>query len=345
MIILKAQPRHKKGTPQGGEWKDKKVNAKTKKGRELKKARTAEKKRIRAYKVKLRKEGKTNASIIAKPKKETPKKKETPVKQSPNKTKQVSKKQVEKTPKKPEAIKKDDKVTDIKKVKVTKAQVVLTGKDGETKTYKAINNKDKDRTFGEPDQYKEYGQWVKNKPDVREAIEDYQGAGYSVLNTYLRNKAAGDNEKTAMKKAMDNNTGSYDFSAKEIKSMQSKLNEAVNHTKISDDTVLTRAMSRNDPIIQAALAVDIGKSLPKESAFMSTTVNKQGVFGGSTVDVKILAPKGTKGMYVNADPNSPNGLLHEQEYILAPGTQMRLISRKKKAGGKMEIVAEIIGQD
>lgn len=153
--------------------------------------------------------------------------------------------------------------------------------------------------------------------DELAAAQDYSGAGFRAINTFLRK---GTNGSAALRRRIDS------------------LASAVSRTSLDQDLIFHRgttlsAFDRYHP------KTFIGKVIT-EPGFMSTSVKAPSGFLDINygVRLRILAPKGTKAMYMEP----VTSVVGEQEVLFAPGTRMRVMKVvERKRAGRVEYVVDV----
>lgn len=125
----------------------------------------------------------------------------------------------------------------------------------------------------------------------QQAWDSYTAGGYSEINRYLRGKG-----------------GASDWAKENVRILSKTMEKTKHEFKVIRDTTV--------PISQFKVG-----ALWTDPAFMSTTILKDGVFGGS-VRFEILVTPGTKGRYIGRKSSHPG----EQEFLLDKGTEFRVLS-------------------
>ncbi len=211
---------------------------------------------------------------------------------------------------------------------------------------KAFHTSDKQEAYDKyVDQTAEV--WGKLSEDEKLSVSDYTLRDYQKINSTLREGYGGD---SSVNRSVDN------------------LTKAIGMSEMKEDTVLYRVV--DDYGFEGLLGLPEGylKSdgpsivgrVGTDDGFGSTSASKTEMdpnMMGGTVQLEILAPKGTKGLYVEPVSECGNGygyswngkdrqtsISDENEVLLQRGTAYQVISYEKKGNAHFAKVA-IISQD
>lgn len=159
----------------------------------------------------------------------------------------------------------------------------------------------------------------------RQALRSYTGSSYSSWNQHLRYTEGNPTQYLSSIKAID---------------------KAMDAQPIPEDVILHRGT------VASAFQIDgrtlgagddlsnlIG-SVQVDHAYMSTSVGNSAAFSSNPVQLKIRAPKGTPGSYVQMFSN----YTHERELILARGTHMYVHNAYQK-NGHWYLEVEVVPDD
>lgn len=169
--------------------------------------------------------------------------------------------------------------------------------------------------------------------DEQEALNAYQGIEYQIINTYLR-----DGREAAIDLQRDferGNPTNLSSVQKTIRALDSATNRG-----LRQNTTLYRTIERGDAF---DLSLTPGSTF-KDRGFTSTTIDGNVAARGSrgrTV-IEIQAPKGTKGMYMPANPGRNRSYDAGKEFLLHRGNTYRVVSRTQNSDGSTKIVVEIV---
>lgn len=159
----------------------------------------------------------------------------------------------------------------------------------------------------------------------RQALRSYTGSSYSSWNQHLRYTEGNPTQYLSSIKAID---------------------KAMDAQPIPEDVILHRGTSMDAFKINGQtmgsgsdLSNLIG-SVQVDHAYMSTSVGNSAAFSGNPVQLKIRAPAGTPGSYVQMFSN----YTHERELILARGTHMYVHNAYQK-NGKWFLEVEVVPSD
>lgn len=223
---------------------------------------------------------------------------------------------------------------DVNQIKVTPLQtpaaVVNKEPPATVKQIAAINTANKEgkyRTATDKEMQDEYREYFKTLSlKQRNAIKKYTGNEYFTWNRYLRGAE-----------------GSYvsEVGKEEIESATKGL---LGSWGLKQDTMLHRNIDGKffsqeipPPLTTDALGKFIGTSIT-DKGFMSTTIQKGAFNPNSPVQLDILAPAGTKGIYVEEFTKNHG----EYEFLMPPGTSLTIISVEKR-GNIVHVTASVGG--
>lgn len=247
------------------------------------------------------------------------------------------------------------------------SDIAIETKSGEKVVFKGIDNDNSSKTLGSTGNYDEFTEWLKGQPnnDLSDAIYEYKFENHWSMNSYLRWKDMGHTDHEiddymAQKTDKDSlpnigyiqGVGKNPWHPQFLERIKKKIDDLItvsNHTPLAQNTVLNRGVgSKDDPLYKALSLLEPGDDLPTDAGFVSTSVTENGVTNAVTpiASIKILAPAGTKGAYLNADPDprSSEKFTGEQEFLLSPHTRFRLLEKQVDAYGKITAIVGIIGQ-
>jgi hypothetical protein len=166
--------------------------------------------------------------------------------------------------------------------------------------------------------------------DQREALTDYQGSDFRLINGRLHDQAAGldtdDNPRTT----------------EQIR----HLDAAMANSTLDRDTVLHRGFRQASRTFGASAAGDLTGAEWTESAYLSTTANPDITkhFAGTRRDpvvMRVLAPRGTHGVQVSG-MRDERGHEDEAEILLARDTRLRVVADYGIVNGVRRLDAEVI---
>lgn len=156
-----------------------------------------------------------------------------------------------------------------------------------------------------------FDRWGENLTDrEREMLERYQNNS-SGIAAYLRGELKDPDDKAYYKNIVDG------------------ILSAINKGRIEEDIVTYRGVSRET---FNRLGWKEGQTV-REKSVLSTTIDKivardEFARGESGYVIKLTVPKGTKGAYLNANPQNVGRFSYQKELLLAPGTKFKITSIK-----------------
>ena len=182
---------------------------------------------------------------------------------------------------------------------------------------------------------------VENKQDpMRQHVRGYSGMAYESINGALRNGKYGKAKK-------DKRTGVWSDDVREMvddlkKDISNELPEELCLTRHGDIGGLAcmfgmpySSVNNVEELMERIGQLPDGGFMIRDKAFLSTTIIRdgtlQGTFRQGQVEFRILAPKGTKGLYIEEMSIFPDS---EQELLLDAGTIFRVT--KIDASGKWD---------
>ena len=168
-------------------------------------------------------------------------------------------------------------------------------------------------------------QWAKQDPSSVADLDDYQSGAW--INYVLRRKP----ESLSSSRAIQSLTG---------------IDKAMN--PLEENTILHRGtlLPGIDAIVnQFGIDGAVGKVID-DKGYISTSYDKsvgdefRKMYGGDNLtQLRIRAPKGTKGVYMNPNSESHG---YQREFLLARNTSLRIVSIQKNAAGYYDIEAEAV---
>lgn len=156
---------------------------------------------------------------------------------------------------------------------------------------------------------KHYESWANSLTyEEKEAIGEYTGSGYTWMNRALRSGSR---------------TGLQAAAKKQI----TALEDALKRAKLAETIEVTRGVNQlRDTGVRAEEFVP--GYIYQDKGFMSTSLKDKPPLGASAQFI-IRLPKGAPGAYVNAAPTS--SVRSEREFLLPPGSRLKVVGRKKVA--------------
>lgn len=224
--------------------------------------------------------------------------------------------------------------------------VTLRDNDGNERVFeKPTMNEHSTKFNGAKDEYRSLREFFEQKAGATKfrlgkhsvAVLDYKSEGrFQSINNTMRWRGMGLDE-SRIEKALENGSQNMPvvgdgvepgaMPLKEVDEAIGLLKEITRHTPLQNDTILIRGgYHRGSSALEALLKTEIGKMLPKEDAFMSTTAIEN--FFGGDAELRVLAPAGTKAAYLNSDPATGSEMSTEQEVLLHPGTRLKVVHRE-----------------
>lgn len=155
------------------------------------------------------------------------------------------------------------------------------------------------------------------------AIRNYQGDGYDAINETLWSARGGD--ITGMK------------ASTRIRS----IDRAMGQSKTKEPMTMLRIQSKGHPLYKQIGMMDVGDDMI-DHGFGSSSTNPEHSWGDNSVKVYIRAPKGTRGVFMNAweDSKFPT----EHEFLVARGTRYRLVGKTVDSSGNIVATVEVVSQ-
>lgn len=199
------------------------------------------------------------------------------------------------------------------------------------------------------------GEFVKNNPDVAEAVSGYTGSLSTPVNSVLRWKALGISDAQILH---DNDSlpkvakFKPSFVADGLKKLKEKINniaKATGHTALQENTVVYRRLGDGDPLENVIDKLEPGDDILYEGGFFSTTTNHTEEVNSGLM-LHVLLPAGSKGYFVNQATETTQGgsvkhlssqFASEEEFLLHPGSRFRLL---KKDGAGTAVIG-LVGQE
>ena len=154
----------------------------------------------------------------------------------------------------------------------------------------------------------------------RAAVSDYTGSAFGAINSVLRNE--GFNPES--------------FPNSNITKQVNAIDSALQRGTLQEGAILYRGFSANN----ITSALESGQLKPgmliTDTGFMSTSARHEEAFGG-TIQLRIFAPPGTKGLYVEPISHFKG----EREFILPRNTTVA-VRGIHKAGSHWNLDVEVI---
>lgn len=183
----------------------------------------------------------------------------------------------------------------------------------------------------------------------RTTLKTYTNNGYQKINGQLRNNPRfmyGNSVAPQVKKmdaVMARSSLKHDMT----------LVRGTNSTSLDED-LLMKHLGQSKGLTDAQLKNLVGKTF-KDDGYFSTSAFRHGAFSGRKYDIEVIAPKGTRGVWVGPKGKTYYGGWNsgvsahtlEMEFILDRGSEFRILSIRSAGGEriKMKVIIRQTAQD